>query len=139
MRAPYIYSLLFCLLALRCGGSPRMHQTVELPDQARDTGSVTLVFSSKARGLVVAVNGKLVVEGANLRRLHIARVSSGYADIAIATEGVDRQMRVWVESGRDTSVPVAGPPTPPSQNPLLSAGLSVLAFLVSKAVTEALF
>ena len=32
MRAPTIYSLLCCLLALHCGGSPRMHQTVELDD-----------------------------------------------------------------------------------------------------------
>lgn len=110
-----------------------------MPEAGDDTGSVTLVFSSKAVGLVAAINGKLVVDGVDVKRLHVQRVSSGYADIAIATQGVDRQMRVWVESGRDTSVPVAGPPTPPRQNPFLTAGISVIAFLISKAATEALF
>ncbi len=140
--------ILICFLAIHCGGGASTQKVVTWPgpvgtgasDTAlTETGSITLVFSSRAQGLVLAINGTLLVDKATVKRLHIKGVPAGYADIAIAVQGVDRQMRVWVESGRDTSVPVAGPPTPPSQNPLLTAGLSVLAFLISRAATEALF
>lgn len=104
-----------------------------------DTGTVTLVFSRKTAGVIVSVDGALLVEGETLKRLQIDAVDPGYVDLAIAADGVERQLRVWVDSGKETSVPIGAAPMPPRQSPVVTAGLSILALLISRGVSTLFF
>jgi hypothetical protein len=104
-----------------------------------ETGSVDLVFSRKTSGVIVSIDGQLIVEGATLKHLHIGEVPSGYVELAIAADGVERQMRLWVDEGKTTSLPIGAAPMPPQQSPLLTAGISILALLISRSVSTLLF
>jgi hypothetical protein len=59
--------------------------------------------------VVVAVNGALVVERARTERIRIDGVATGYADVAIAIGPAEKQVKVWVDEGRDTVLPVGSP------------------------------
>jgi hypothetical protein len=133
---------LFVMLSLAgaCGSSSR-HQ-VRMPTSALagvETGGLTLVFSREASNVVVAVDGVLVVEEAKAKRVHIHGVETGYVNVSIAADGVERATRVWIDSGRATAVPVGNPGTPERMNPVVTTALSVVAFLISRAATDYLF
>ena len=130
----------FVVLAAACG-SASTRRVVEMPPTAMELekGSVTLVFSRKTAGVIVSIDGQLVVEGATLTRLVIRDVPSGYVELAIAADGVERQMRLWVEADTTTSLPIGAAPMPPRQSPVLTAGLSILALLISRSVSTFLF
>ena len=135
-----IIALLLGALSWACTSSSPATRRVALPlSQGVDHGSVTLVFSRPVRGVVVSLDGRMVVDGANLQRLRMDGVETGYVNLAIAADGVERQARVWVDPGRVTSVPIGAAPQPPSQNPVLTAGISVLALLLSRSVQALLF
>ena len=51
----------------------------------------------------------LVVDGAHTERVRIEGVSSGYADVAIAIGPAEKQVKVWVDEGRDTVLPIGAP------------------------------
>ena len=132
--------LCFALGLPACGtASQRSHVDMPLAVDTLETGSLTLVFSRKAEGVIVSVDGVLVVEGATIKRLRIGKVATGYVELAIAADGVERQMRVWVESDRDTSIPIGAAPMPPKQSPWAGAALSILALLISRSVSTLLF
>tara|TARA_R110002096_G_scaffold16898_7_gene57848 strand:+ start:1193 stop:1648 length:456 start_codon:yes stop_codon:yes gene_type:complete len=123
-----------------CGGTSN-RRVVAMPPSAleTETGSVNLVFSRETSGVIVSIDGQLVVERATLKHLHIADVPTGYVELAIAADGVERQMRIWVDSEKTTSLPIGAAPMPPASNPILTAGLSILALLVSRSVSNWLF
>src|SRR5688500_6649304 len=73
------------------------------------TGTITLVFTRPSPDVYVAVNGRLVVDGAHTSRVRIERVESGYADVAIAVGPGEKQMRIWVEADRETVLPLGAP------------------------------
>lgn len=73
------------------------------------TGTVELVFSAPASDVSVAVNGQLVVYDQRTERIRIDDVPTGYADLAIAAGPGEKQVRVWVESDRVTSIPLGAP------------------------------
>ena len=140
LRFVRVFAVYVFICSLACSAAPtRRHVDMPTVADVSDTGSLTLVFSRTTSGVIVSVNGRLVVEGEKLKRLHIGRVESGYADLAIAADGVERQMRVWVESGRDSSVPIGAAPMPPAQSPWASAGLSILALVISRSVSNLFF
>ena len=105
---------------------------------ADSTGSAEIVFSRKATSVSVAVNGVLLVDHVDCERIRIEGIETGYADLAIAGDGVERQVRIWIEHQRVTSIPVAiDAPRPTS--PVLMAALSILALLISQGVNELIF
>lgn len=128
-------------MCLPCCSSTASHKRVHLPlsADAESTGSLSLVFSRQTSGVIVSVDGHLVVENATLRRLHIDNVGEGYVELAIAADGVERQLRVWVDGGRTTSVPIGAAPMPPKQSPWASAGLSILALVISRSLSTWVF
>lgn len=74
-----------------------------------ETGAIVLVFTESSSGVYVAVNGVLVVDDAHTGRVRIENVDTGYADVAIAVGPGEKQVRVWVEAGRDTVLPIGSP------------------------------
>jgi len=73
------------------------------------TGVVVLVFTNAQPDVYVAINGVLVVDGAHTQRVRIEGVATGYADVAIAAGPVEKQQRIWVDSDRETVLPMAAP------------------------------
>ncbi|MBZ0237896.1 MAG: hypothetical protein K8M05_36615 [Deltaproteobacteria bacterium] len=73
------------------------------------TGTVELVFSAPASDVSVAVNGHLVVYDERTERIRIDDVPTGYADLAIAAGPGEKQVRVWVEYDRVTTIPLGAP------------------------------
>lgn len=69
-------------------------------------GSIELVLTHPAPDVYVAVNGVLVVDGANTSRIRIDGVASGYADVAIAMGDAEKQQRIWVDEGGTTVLPL---------------------------------
>lgn len=107
---------------------------------ASEQGRISLVFSKEASNVVVAINGTLVVERVSAKRILITGVESGYANVSIAADGVERSAKVWIDSGKTTAVPIGNPASPPDRlNPLATTALSIVAFLISRAATDYLF
>lgn len=104
-----------------------------------ETGGLTLVFSREASNVVVAVNGVLVVDKVRATRVHIQGVETGYVNVSIAADGVERAVRVWIDANKATAVPVGNAGRPEQMNPVVTTALSVVAFLISRAATDYLF
>jgi hypothetical protein len=51
----------------------------------------------------------LLVHGVRTERVVIDHVPSGFADISIAAGTGEKQARVWVDSERETTVPLGAP------------------------------
>lgn len=77
------------------------------------TGTVELVFTAAASDVAVAINGVLVVHDVKTERVRVTEVPTGYADIVIAAGGGEKQMRVWVDSERLTTIPLGVPAEAP--------------------------
>ena len=73
------------------------------------TGSLVLVFTQPSPDVYVAIDGVLVVDGAHTSRIVVAAVPSGYADVTIAMGAGEKTVRVWIDDGRDTVLPVGSP------------------------------
>jgi hypothetical protein len=72
-------------------------------------GSITLVFTRPSPDVYVAINGRLVVDGAHTSHIRVDGVATGFADVALAVGPGEKQVRVWVEEGRDTVLPIGAP------------------------------
>ena len=78
-----------------------------------DVGAIELAFTAPASSVSVAINGVMVVRGAHTERIIVGGVPTGYADLAIAAGPGEKQVRVWVDSGKTTAVPVGAPDDAP--------------------------
>ena len=145
-RALLFVLLLLAMLSAAC--TPPTHRIVTMPmigssphaERPPDaTGSLTLVFSRRTTGIVASIDGTLVADGLDAERLTVRGLDSGYVDLALAADGVERTARVWIEAGRDTAVPVGNAGAPKQANPVVMTALSVVAFLISRAATDLLF
>jgi hypothetical protein len=83
-----------------------VHRRMAQATPGDPVGSIELVLTHPSPDVIVAVNGVLVVDGANTSFVRIDGVSSGYADIAIAMGGAEKRERVWVDEGRATVIPM---------------------------------
>jgi len=139
MLHSHALTVLIVLLGLSACGSAVPVSQVRVPSAdsgTGDTGHLQLVFNRTVSGLSVSVNGELVVEGASSRRLLIRDIESGYADLVLAGEGVEKATRVWIASGQTTALPLAAVPIPKQTNPLLMTALSIVAFIVTQTANE---
>jgi len=115
---------------------------VRLPSDADEpTGSVTVVVTQPARDLTVAVNGVLVAERRHTKKVVVTGVPSGLVDVVIAAGAgetrLERHVRVDVEEGRDTAIPV-GAPTGSALRAVGLGALSVAVWVLSRAAYLAL-
>lgn len=135
---------LVLLLLCSCGSSTKQHQvqmptTATVPSSDTETGELQLVFSREAANVVVAIDGNLVVERAEAKGILIHGVESGYANVSIAADGVERSAKVWIDADRVTTVPIGNAGSPERMNPVVTTALSIVAFLISRAATDYLF
>ena len=92
-----------------CAHDVRAHYPTPPGEPPGDTGSLTLVLTRPASDVYVAVDGVLVVDDANTRRIHIDGLPSGYASVAIAMGDAEKTVQLWIEPGRDTVLPLPSP------------------------------
>lgn len=132
---------ILALLASGCSASP-VEVASPLPGPIEAAGAIAIVFTAEARGVTVAIDGRLVVERARTDRVEITRVVPGIADVMIAAGSgparVERHVRVDVEAGATTTIPV-GAPDPGGLSGLSGAAFSLVAIIVSQVVTRLLF
>lgn len=103
------------------------------------SGSMTLVFSREVENAVVAIDGVLVADKVRTRRLRVAGVPSGRVQVAVAADGLDRQLDVQIQPGRDVAVPVGAAPEPEPDSPVAAAAMSIGGYLLSRGVSAWLF
>jgi len=96
--------LLVAIVAGGCAHDVRARLPRATPDES--TGSIELVLTHPAPDVYVAVNGVLVVDGANTSRIRIDGIATGYADVAIAMGAGEKQQQIWVEEGKVTVLPM---------------------------------
>jgi len=106
------------------------------------TGAVALIFTRPAKGVTVAVDGQLVVERIHTDSVRIEGLTAGIAELRVAAGSgparLEAEMRVDVEVGRTTTVPLGAPSSEESSG-YLNAALSVAAIVLSTALTNWLF
>lgn len=101
---------LICALALTAAvGCAKPHDIITgfAPTAPGASGSLTLLFTHASEDVIVAVNGKLVVQGAHTGRIRIDNVEAGWNQVAIAAGQVEKTVDVFVRPGEDHAVPMA--------------------------------
>ena len=102
-------------------------------DPAEPTGTVILAFSKPASGVVVAVNGHMVVDGDDASKIVIDGIPTGTAELSIAAGPTEKQLSVWVSEDNAVTIPMgsAGGSASDTIKGLLSsiAGILVYALL----------
>jgi hypothetical protein len=73
------------------------------------TGTLILALAQPASGVMVAVNGALVVDDAHTERVVIEGVPIGTGEVIVAANGSDKAFHVWIDSERPTTVPLGVP------------------------------
>jgi hypothetical protein len=73
------------------------------------TGSLVLMFGQPADGVIVTVDGWLVVDDAHTARVVIDGIPVGTRDVVVAANGVDKPLRVWIGGDHATTVPIGVP------------------------------
>ncbi len=114
---------------LFCGGCARDVVAVFPGEVLGEKGTVEVLLTNAVPNVTVAVNGKLVANGANTRRVVVNGVESGYATVAVAAGALDREFQVWVPAGGEVAVPVAAIAAPRSRtwvNTLISVAAAFL-------------
>lgn len=96
--------LLLAMASLAAGCARDVDVRYPTPDPA--PGSITIVFTSPASDVTIAVNGILLVDDAHTGRVHIDAVPSGAADVVVAAGAEEKAMKIWIEPGKDTTVPL---------------------------------
>jgi hypothetical protein len=132
--------LALCSVAGGCGGSP---VSVSAPESGGGaTGSIAVVFTRPAKGVTIALDGRLVVDRQHTGRVEIRGVDVGISELQIAAGSgpsrVERHVRVEVDGGKVTTIPVAAPDGSSSSG-VLSAVASIVALVASSALTQWLF
>lgn len=128
------------LAAAACGPAPLSVTAPESADGA--TGTVAVIFTRPAKGVTIALDGRLVVDRRHTGRVEIRGVPVGLSELQIAAGSgpsrVERHLRVEVDGGKTTAVPVAAPDGG-SGSGILNAVTSMVALIVSGAITQWLF
>lgn len=119
-------SLALAALAAACAHDVSAHFPAE---PGADVGAIELAFAAPASSVSVALNGVMVVRDVRTEKITIASVPTGYAELAIAAGAGEKQLRVWVDTGRTTAVPLGAPDDAP-----LSTVRSMALSLISLAV-----
>ena len=76
-------------------------------------GSITFVFTRPASDVTVAINGTLVVDDVHTGRVHVDGVPPGYAEVVVAAGPEEKAIKVWVDAGKETTVPLGSPGVSP--------------------------
>ncbi|CAN5469190.1 hypothetical protein BH11MYX1_BH11MYX1_52060 [soil metagenome] len=84
-----------------------LHFPIVTPGQP--TGTLVLLMSQPASDVTVAIEGVLITSGAHTSRLVIEGVPVGTADVIVAANGGDKEIKVWVGSDHATTVPIGIP------------------------------
>ena len=118
-------------LGLAVGAAACAHDvTTRFPHgDADDAGAIELAFAAPVSSVSVALGGVMVVRDVHTEKITITDVPAGYADLAIAAGAGEKQLRVWVDAGKTTAVPLGAPEDAP-----LSTVRSVALSLLSLAV-----
>ncbi|NVB81808.1 MAG: hypothetical protein HOV81_25660 [Kofleriaceae bacterium] len=99
------FVLVMCLVA-GCAKDVR----ARFPSQPdTPTGTLILALAQPASGVMVSVNGTLVVEDAHTERVVIEGVPIGTGEVIMAANGSDKAFHVWIDSERPTTVPLGVP------------------------------
>lgn len=98
--------LLAAIFLAACAHDVRAHYPSNAPPG--ETGCVTVVLTRAAEAYI-AVDGTLLVDGANTKRVTIDGLPSGFVDLSIAIGDGEKSSQVWVEAGRNTVVPMPSP------------------------------
>jgi hypothetical protein len=77
------------------------------------TGAVAFLFTRAASDVTVAVNGALVVRGAHTERVLIDHLPTGPVDVVIAVGPEEKAIKVWIDDGQTTTVPLGSPGVAP--------------------------
>lgn len=98
--------LLVVVFGLGCGED--LHARFPAPPEA-PTGRLVLLLSQTASGVSVAINGTLIVEDKRTRKITIEAVPAGTNEVIIAANGTDKQVKLWIDADRTTTVPLGVP------------------------------
>lgn len=104
-----VRSLIAALALTLAVGCAKPHDIITgfAPTAPGASGSLTLLFTHASDDVIVAVNGRLVVEGAHTGRIRIDNVDPGWNQVAIAAGQVEKTVDVFVRPGEDHAVPMA--------------------------------
>jgi len=139
---PIVVAGALAQIVVLCAGCPHdVH--AKLPTAADEpTGAVTILLTRPASDLTVSVNGTLVASRVNTKKVTVAAVPTGSADVVIAAgagaQKVERHVRVEVEEGKQHTIPLASPERS-WLSTVAAAVLSVGAWFASQALYLALF
>lgn len=86
---------------------------VRYPGADSAPGSLTFVFTQPASDVTIAIDGTLVVDDEHTGRVHVDNVPSGAVDVVVAAGPEEKAMKLWIEPGKDTTVPLGSPGTSP--------------------------
>lgn len=130
------------LAGVACGACGQSPVSVTAPTSSDGvTGTVVVVFTRPAKGVTIALDGRLVVDRQHTGRVEIRDVAAGIAELQIAAgsgpDRVERHLRVEVDGGQVTAIPVAAPGG--GGNGIVAALTSVAALLISGAISSWLF
>lgn len=130
------------LLALMCAGCPHDVHARMPTERTEPTGSVTILLTRPASDLTVSVNGTLVANRVRTKKVVVAAVPIGTADVVIAAgagaQKVERHVRVDVEEDKQHTIPLASPERSWLAT-VAAAVLSVGAWFASQALYLAVF
>ncbi len=73
------------------------------------TGTLVLLLSQAASNVSVAIDGRLVVEDEDTKKITIEHVPTGNHDVVIAVNGGDKAIRTWIASEHPTTIPLGVP------------------------------
>ena len=100
------------VLAAGCAHDVFAHYPLA-PDALDPPGSLTFVFTEPGSDVSVAINGVLLVHDARTSRIHVDGLPSGNVDVVVAAGPSEKAMRIWIDSGKETTVPLGSPgPSP---------------------------
>ena len=106
------------------------------------TEFVERTAATAPKGVTIALDGRLVVDREHTGRVEIRGVDVGLSELQIAAGSgparVERHLRVEVDAGQVTAVPVAAPDGGSGQG-VLNAAVSVVALVISGVVSRWLF
>lgn len=98
--------LLLLVFGLGCGEN--IHTRFPAPPEA-PTGRLVLLLSQTASGVSIAINGTLLVEDKRTQKIVIDGVPAGTNEVIIAANGTDKQVKLWIDADRTTTVPLGVP------------------------------
>ena len=79
---------------------------VRYPGDDPAPGSLTFAFTSPASDVSLAVNGTLLVDDAHTGRIHVDNMPSGSNDVIVAVGPEEKAMKIWIDPGKETTVPL---------------------------------